>query len=185
MPNIRIVVASMITFILFLGVMSFVTDRGYDKIMPIIEEQKQKALEQQKLLSELTQKNLEDLGISPSVYLDNMESRLKEEFPDYQSSIRPLRPIGTWIGVRKGKGNQIAVIKFEKSKYWLMIKDSVNGDIKEKGKYEYYFDQINFKPKDKSDYILDYLMVSHNGFQLFGDQLSYTFEKTDNIKIDF
>jgi hypothetical protein len=181
MFNIRIIIASIVTFILLLGVMSYVTDKGYEKIKPKLEEQKEKALNQKKELSDMIRSQMEDLGVS----ITDMDENAGDDFPDLHTGATPLRPIGTWMGIRKDESSRIALIKFDKSKYWLVIKDPERGDLTEKGEYEYYFDQIKFKPAARRNYSLDYEMISRKGFRLHGRNYFYTFEKTDKVKVDF
>ena len=185
MFNLRIVAASMVTFVLLLGVMSYVTDRGYDKIIPGIEQQKQKALEQQQKFGKYIQQDLEDLGAPPSAFNSADIPPTANEFPEMGQPVRQLRPIGTWMGLRQGDGSQMAVMKFDKKNYWLVIKNPGAGETTEKGKYEYEFDRIRFKPENGKEYWLEYYMISNKAIQLTNYQLSYALEKADNLKIDF
>lgn len=185
MINMRIAVVSMVTFVVLLGVISFVADNGYDKVIPKIEAQKQKAKEQQLVLNKYMRENLEDLGASLETNGEDINEFMQGEYPDFQLSARQLRPIGTWMGIRKDDSNKIAIMKFDKRKYWLLIKDQAHGDFKEKGEYEYQITMIYFKPDNKPAYYMDYFMASKDGIQLYGNDFSYTFERDDNITLKF
>ena len=185
MFNLRIAAASMVTFILLLGVMSYVTDKGYDKVKPKIEEQKQKALQQQREFGKYIQQDLQGMGAPPSAYNGADIPPGSGEFPEMGTSVRQLRPIGTWMGLRQGDGGKMAVMKFDKKNYWLVIKNPGAGETTEKGKYEYQFDRILFKPATGQEYSLEYYMISNKAIQLTNYQLSYALEKADNLKIDF
>ncbi|MCD6161370.1 MAG: hypothetical protein J7K40_03030 [candidate division Zixibacteria bacterium] len=81
--NIRIVVASMVTFVILLGVMSYIADKGYDKVILKIEAQRQKTKEQQKMLNQYMRENLKDLGASSEIYGKNINEMIQEEYPDF------------------------------------------------------------------------------------------------------
>jgi len=185
MINIRIVLASMVTFVLLLGAMSYVTDKGYDKIMPKVEEQKQRALEQQKALNDMMQKGLNDMGVASESFNGEINDMIKQEYPDYKQGVRSLRPIGTWMGIRKGEGNKIAIMKFDKNRYWLMVKDPMGEDIKEKGKYDFQIVEILFYPNGQKSYNMQYDMFSNDGFQLSTGYTSYKLQRTEDVELDF
>ena len=185
MLNPRILIASMASFIMILAAMNYVTNRNYDKMMPKLEEQKQKAAEQQEVFARYIQKDLENLGDSPGDYGVALIPPVPGEYPEMETYSRQSRPLGTWMGVRKGDETNIAVMRFDRIQYWLMIKDPIRGEITEKGKYDFQFDSIRLKPEDGEPYLLDYYMVSREGMQLYGYDYSFNFEKADNIDLNF
>lgn len=161
---------------------SYIADKGYDKIKPAIEKkQKQLKADNQKFKERLKE-NIQDLGGDPSM-LDNMKL---SDLPEIiKPGARPMRPIGTWMGTCKGEGTRVAMAKFDKSKYWLLLKDPVLGDITEKGKYEFLYDSIEFKPKGKSQYRADFDQVSSRSITIHIASATLMMEKTDNIKLNF
>lgn len=184
MLNPRILIASAASFILIFAATNYVTDRSYDKSMPKLEEQRQKIIERQKLFAGYMRKNLEDLGASP----EDFEATLPPvpgQYPEMEKIPIQYRPVGTWMGVRKGDEANMAVMRFDKRHYWLLIKDPIAGEITEKGKYDFHFECIRFKPEDGEPYLMDYYMVSRKGIQLYGYDYSFNFKKADNIDLDF
>ncbi len=184
MLNPRILIASVASSILILAATNYVTDRSYDKMMPNLEEQRQKVIERQKLFAGHMRKNLEDLGLSPEDF-DATHPPVPGQYPEMEKTPIQYRPVGTWMGVRKGDVANMAVMKFDKRHYWLMIKDPIAGEITEKGKYDFHFESIRFKPENGEPYLMDYYMVSRKGIQLYGYDYSFNFEKADNIDLDF
>jgi hypothetical protein len=185
MFNPRILIASAASFILILAAVNYVTNTGYDKIMPKLEEQKQKIIERQKHFSGYIQEDLEDIGASTRDYETASLPQVPGEYPEVERAPMPRRPVGTWMGVRRGDEAYMAVMRFDKRRYWLMIKDPVAGEITEKGKYDFHFDSIRLNPEDGEPYLLDYYIVSGKGIQLYGYDYSFNFEKVDNIDLDF
>lgn len=185
MLNPRILIASAASFILILAATNYVTNTGYDKVMPKLEEQKQMIIERQKLFSGYIQEDLEDIGASTRDYETASVPQVTGESPGIERAPMPRRPVGTWMGVRRGDEANMAVMRFDKRQYWLMIKDPIAGEITEKGKYDFQFDSIRLKPEDGEPYLLNYYMISGKGIQLYGYDYSFNFEKADNIDLDF
>jgi len=185
MINIRIVLATMVTFVMLLAVMSYVTDKGYDKIIPKVEAQKQRALAQQKALNEMMQEGLNDMGVAAAPNAFDTNDMPNQEYANYKPRLRPSRPIGTWIGICEGESNKIAIMKFDKSQYWLIVKDPMGGDIKEKGQYDFQITDIFFEPVGKQGYNMQYDMFSNDGFQLASGYTSYNLQRTEDVDLDF
>ena len=89
------------------------------------------------------------------------------------------------MGIRKGEGNKIAIMKFDKNRYWLMIKNPMGEDIKEKGKYDFQIVEIFFYPEGKKSYSMQYDMFSNDGFQLTTGYTSYKLQRTEDVELDF
>jgi hypothetical protein len=183
MLNPRIMIASTASFIMILAAMNYVTNRNYHKMMPKLEEEKE--ARQQELFARYIQKDLENLGDSPGEYGETLIPPVGDEYPETETYSRQSRPLGTWMGVRKGDETNIAVMRFDRMQYWLMIKDPVDGEITEKGKYDFQFGSIRLKPQDGEPYLLDYYIISRKGMQLYGYDYSFNFEKAENIELEF
>jgi hypothetical protein len=185
MLNPRILIASAASFILILATFNYVTNTGYDKVMPKLEERKQKVIERQKLFSEYIQEDLEDIGASTRDYETASVPQVTSDYPGAERGSIARRPVGTWMGVKRGDEANMAVMRFDKQQYWLLIKDPMAGEITEKGRYDFQFDSIRFKPEDGEPYLMNYYMISGKGIQLYGYDYSFNFEKAENISLDF
>jgi|GEM_PF-2973582 len=185
MFNLRIAVASTVTFVVLMIVWTNFVDKGYDKIRPKLEEQQQRALDQQREFSKIIREDMAELGATPMGRMANMNQLMSEEIPDQRMPARSRKPLGTWMGVRQGDRDMLAFAKFNKEDYWLWIKNPGGEDLKEKGEYDFEFDSIHFRPKGKSSYYMDYYMISRDGIQLSGYNYNYSFEKDESIKFDF
>jgi hypothetical protein len=96
-----------------------------------------------------------------------------------------FKPTGSWSGFRTGKDENPVIIKFDRQHYWLLIKGNADGDILEKGTYEYQYNQIYFKPSNKRSYYMDSILISGNSLQLHGNGYTFILTRKNDIKIDF
>ena len=181
----RIIIASSLVFVGLMLIWGHIIDTGYEKMKPVLDEQKKRAQEQQELLAKYVQGELEDIGFAAfdSVFDFNHGMPEKSEYSHFQAPL--MRPVGTWIGVREDHGKKIAILKFDRSNYWLVVKDGAGEDIKESGSYEYQYTQIRFKSNQGSQYWMDYTMYSKDAIELAGGNRSYMLEKTTGLKVDF
>lgn len=186
MTNPRIFVAVVIAMVIFIGSMSWVTNRGIEKALPALEEQKQKAREKQQQQAEYIRQSLEDMGASEEVIQSALVPPSPEELSEYIiKSPSPRKPVGTWVGVRKGDRTNMAFMKFDRNNYWMIVKGGPNGDYNEKGRYEFEFDRLYFTPYDGESYGLEYFMATLKNIELYSGDISFIFEKTKDIDIDF
>jgi hypothetical protein len=183
--KIRTAVASTVSFLMLMSMMSFLANQGYNKVAPRLEEQKLQSEQNMKKIKQLVQNNLADMG-TPVLYSEeSVDDFLQKNFPGFDPDYHPRRPTGTWMGVRKGDDNKFAIIKFDGDEYWLITKDIVLGDQTEKGNYEYGYISLEFYPDKGTPYSMDYHMLSHNAIQLYGNDCSYNFERADELDLDF
>jgi hypothetical protein len=169
-----------------LGALSWVTDKGYDKIMPRLQEQQEQAVEAQRQHSELIRKGLEEMGASPEAIEAALTPPTPEEMTEYSTTgPSPRRPIGTWIGVKKGDETNTAIMRFEKNRYWLTLENTSEGAISEKGRYIFEIDAVRFMPENGEEYTMEYYMVSTKGIQFFDGRNSFDLDKTEQVEIDF
>ncbi len=186
MTNPRILVAVVIAMVIIIGSMSWVTNRGIEKALPVLEKQKQKAKEMQQEQAEYIRQSLEDMGASEEVIRSALVPPTREELSEYiTKSPSPRKPIGTWAGIRKSDRTNLAFMKFDRNKYWMIVKGGPNGDYKEKGRYEFEFDRLYLTPDDGESYGLEYFMATLKNIELYSGDISFTFEKTKEIDIDF
>ncbi len=180
----RIVLSSLLTFAILMFAWTYVTDKGYEKVKPKIEEQQRLIEEKQQQAKQLMKQEIQDLGGDPDLYdqIDGMD--IPEEYK-IKPSQRPLRPEGTYMGVLKGAETKIAMAKFDKDRYWIMIKDHVTGDTKEKGKYDFQFTEMYFQPNGERDYFAGYEQMSPESFRLVVGAGTFFFERTDDVRLDF
>ena len=185
MFNLRIATASTVTFVVLLLIWSKIAERGYDKVMPKIEEKQKRIAEIHQQFSNDIKQDMAGLGgcveDASSAPLHPSEG----DFAPMTMPARQLRPLGTWMGVRGGEENNLVFMKFEKKKYWLWIKNPHGDDLKEKGEYEYLYDSIEFKPEGKSSYMLEYYMISKDGISLSSYNNYYKMEREKDIEFDF
>jgi len=185
MMNPRILIAGAIALLIIMGSMSWVTNKGLDKALPALEQQKQKAAEIQQKQAEMIRQDLMEMGASEEVIRSSTIPPTQEEMADYViKSPTPRKPIGNWAGLRKGKETNIAFMKFDNDDYWLLVK-ATGGEYKEKGKYEFEFDRLNFVPESGEPYDMEFYMNTLNNIEFFSPEYSLTLEKTNNIDIDF
>ena len=186
MMNPRIFVAIVIALVIIIGSMSWVTNRGIEKALPVLEQQKQKALETQQQQAEYIRQSLEDMGASEEAIQAALVPPSREEMSEYMiTAPHPRKPVGTWAGVRKGDQTNMAFMKFDKKNYWMIVKGGPDGDYKEKGSYTFEFDMLNFTPKNGDPYFMEYFMSSLKTIEFYNGGVSFTFEKTKDIDIDF
>ncbi len=76
-------------------------------------------------------------------------------------------------------------MKFDKEDYWMIVKGGPDGGYKEKGRYEFNFDMIHFTPENGEPYTMDYFMPALKNIEFSRGDVSYVFEKTQEIDIDF
>ncbi len=183
--KIRTVVASMISFVILLLMLSFAANRGDEKIRPKLEATQNRIAEQSDLYKKLIARDMEDLGATADQNGGSINEMLETVLggSGMQSIIR--RPVGTWMGVRKSGSSKIAFIKFEKDEYWLKTKDDNNREVIEHGSYQYGVVDLYFQPDDGKPYGMQYEMISPNYIQLFGGEISYHMEKTEDIGFNF
>jgi hypothetical protein len=185
MFNLRAAAASAVTFVVLLLITTKLAEQGYDEMIPEMEKRQQQEQQRQQEFSSLVKENMAALGG------DDQESGGQQEYasnggiPKIGMPARQLRPLGTWMGVCEGSGKKISFMKFEKKSYWLWIKNAGGEDIREKGKYEYLYDSIEFKPDGGSAYTLEYYMVSKNAITLSGYDYTYNLEREEDLKFDF
>ena len=182
MINLRVAAAGTATFALLMIIWTKVAEKGYDKTAILLEEHNKKMADQQQQMKKLISEDMAGLGASG---VDNAAEVPPNEFQEPFMRARQLRPLGTWMGVLKGDDKKMAFIKFEREKYWLWIKNPYGEDVKERGKYEYMFDSILFKPDGKPSYSLEYYMITKNGIQLAGYNYNYTLEREEDLEFDF
>ncbi len=182
--NMRIVLSSLVTFALLMFAWTYVTDKGYEKVKPKIEQQKKFIFERQEQVSKLMQEDTPELGTDEDIYKQVMKMVAPEEY-EPKASQNPIRPNGTYLGVLKGANTKIAMAKFTNNRYWIMINDNIEGDITEKGKYDFQITDIYFQPNGERDYFAEYEQLSPTSFRIFVGAGQYLFEKTDNVKLDF
>ena len=182
--NMRVVLASLVMFAATMFAWTYITDKGYEKIKPQLEKQKQLVMENQQMARELMQKEIQNLGGDPELYDKAMSLNTPDEYK-IEPGIRPLKPEGNWIGALKGNETKIALAKFTDNRYWIMTKDPAYGDIKEKGKYDFQLTDIYFVPDGERDYFAEYEQLSPNSFRLIVGYGQYIFEKSDDIELDF
>ncbi len=186
MMNPRILVAVVIALLIIIGSMSWVTNKGIEKALPILEEQKQKANEIQQQQAEYIRQSLEDMGASEEVIKSALAPPSREELSEYiTTSPTPRKPVGKWVGIRKSDQTNMAFMKFDKNKYWMIVKGGPNGDYKEKGRYDFEFDMLQFTPENGESYAMEYFMATLKNIEFYSNDVSFTFEKTKDIDIDF
>jgi hypothetical protein len=185
MIKLKIAAASTVTFVALLLVWSKISEKGYETIMPKLEQQQQQVLENREKFDELVREDMAGLGASPSEQMENTNQPASEGNPGVGMPSRQLKPLGTWTGVRNGGSDNLAYMKFDRENYSLWIKYPAGEDVKEKGEYEFEFDMIHFKPRGKSAYYMEYYMISKREIQLSGYNYYFTFEKDDNVAFDF
>lgn len=178
--------AVVIALVIIIGSISWVTNRGIEKALPALEEQKQKAKKIQFEQAEYIRQSLEDMGASEEVIRSALVPPTREELSEYIiKSPSPRKPIGTWAGIRKGDRTNMAFMKFDRNKYWMIVKGGPNGDYKEKGRYEFEFDMLRFIPENGESYAMEYFMATLKNIEFYSGDISFTFEKTNEIDIDF
>lgn len=175
----------MVSFVILLLIVSYAINRGEEKVRPKFEATQNRIAEQADLLKNLIARDLEDMGVRPDRQEGSITEMLEEMMSGTGLQSMISRPIGTWIGVRKSGSSRYAFIKFEKDEYWLKTKDDSNRDLLEKGDYKYGIVEIVFYPENKESYTMQYERVSPDYIQLFGDEISYNLEKSEDIGFNF
>lgn len=183
--KIRTVAASMISFVILLLMLSFAANRGDVKIRPKLEATQNRISEQSDFLKNLIARDMAKLGVSSGQNGGSINEMLKTVLggSSMQSIIR--RPVGTWMGLRKSGSSKIAFIKFDKDEYWIKTKDDNNRAVLEHGSYQYGVVELYFQPDDAKPYGMQYEMISPDYIQLFGGEISYHMEKTEDIRFNF
>jgi len=187
MFNPRIMVAGAVAFIIILICMSWVTDKGLDKAMPMMEKQKQKAEQLHAQQQKMIQENLAGMGATQELINSaaNTPPSDMEMNGGVITSPTPRRPVGTWTGIVQGDQTKMAFMKFDKKHYWLMVKGAPGQDYTEKGDYSFEFDHLMFEPENGEQYSMEYFMPTLKSIELYKYGSSYTFSKTDDLDLDF
>lgn len=182
MINLRVTLASTLTFALLLLLWIQLTQKGYENAAVLQEERNRKAAEQQEKSDSLAKKEMTDLEARA---IENAKDIVPDELADPGMRARQRSPLGTWMGFREDDDKKAAFMKFDKENYWILIKNTSGDDIREHGKYEYNFDAINFMPEGEETYRLNYFMVSRDAIQLVGFDFYYNLKSGENEIIEF
>ncbi|MBD3168138.1 MAG: hypothetical protein GF307_01555 [candidate division Zixibacteria bacterium] len=187
MMNPKTAITAMITVFGLWAAMSYVGDRGYDKVMPKIKAQQEKIEKQKAEFLNQVRQDMAGMGVSEEYIneFENYPDQLDPEFQNQVMQMRPRRPVGRWMGVCKNNGNNLAFFEFEDHEYKYMVKNPGGEDIIEEGDYEYYMMEIVFKPDNGNDYTMEYYMYAPDAIQLFGRNMTFNLEKDNSLKIDF
>jgi hypothetical protein len=185
MFNLRAAAASAVTFVVLLLITTKLAEQGYDEMIPEMEKRQQQEQQRQQEFSSLVKQDMAVMGGDYQTQVGQQEYASNSGISEIGMPSRQLRPLEPWMGVREGSGKSISFMKFEKKNYWLWIKNAGGEDIREKGKYEYLYDSIEFKPDGRSSYTLEYYMVSKNAIALSGYDYSYNLEREEDLKFDF
>lgn len=183
--QIRTVAGSLVSFVILLLIMSYAMNRGAEEVSPRLQASQNRAEAQNKLLKSLVAQDLSDLGVDPGLLGGDLSDILEQGLAGINLQAVIARPVGTWMGVRKSGTSNSAYIKFEKERYWIKTKDENNRNISEKGRYEYSVVEIIFYPENKTSYRMQYEMISPEYIQLFGPEISYNLERTEEIGFAF
>ncbi len=93
--NPRILVSVALASVLIFGSMAWLADRGMEKAMPVMEEQKKKARETQQQHSEMIRQSLEEMGASEAAIQAALIPPSKEELgARIVKAPSPRKPIG-------------------------------------------------------------------------------------------
>ena len=185
MFNMRLLLAVLVSLIFILVGLTYVTDEGYKKLIPKITEQELNAREKDDYNGEYSPQDLNDSEILSDVNQIDIDTLTRKKSPPSKPGAWSFKPLGSWVGSSNGKEIRTAAIKFDKTNYWLMVKDPENGNLTEKGVYDYQYNQVYFKPSDKRSYYMECIMISKNTLQLHGLGYSYNFERDDDLILDF
>lgn len=185
MINPKVAAALAVTILALLLAWNGLFKRAYDNTVPPMEGQSRNAEQYGRDSGRQVGDEMEDIGAIAAELPDNPKNQPDDKLPATGMPPRQHRPLGLWEGVCERDGASPALMKFDDEYYWLRIKKPGGADIVEKGKYEYRFNSILFRPEGKSSYYLDYFMVSKNGIRLSGYNCSYNLERQENISLDF
>ncbi len=178
MRNVRMILASMLSLFLLLGMMSWMADESYERAMPKVKERLAKAKARRSQFAELSQEEIDHLSgtLTPN---DSSANPLVDRMW-FES---PRRPIGTWIGVCQTDERRIAIMKFDSERYALVVKSGGN-ESTERGRYDFAYDYIAFEPDDGQAYNLDYLVPARDCVEMSGSSRSLRLERTDAVDIN-
>lgn len=182
MINLRVALASTLTFAVLLLLWIQLTQKGYENAAVLMQEKNRKAAEFQEKLDSLAKEDMADLGARA---MENAADIVPDELADPGMRARQRRPLGTWMGYREDNDKKAAYMKFDKENYWILVDNPGGADIREHGKYEYDFNAINFTPEGEEPYRLNYFMVSREAIQLVGFDFHYNLKSAENEIIEF
>ncbi|MBU0984909.1 MAG: hypothetical protein KKA42_13635 [candidate division Zixibacteria bacterium] len=179
MRHIRVLLASMLSLFLLLGIMSWMADESYDRAAPRLQEQQERVEERQRAFDELARRDIEEMGGTAAT-----DSPTAEAMAGMQSFVSPIRPVGTWVGVCRTDIKRIAIMKFDRDRYALVVRGGGTREETERGRYEFAYDHIAFDPDEGDGYKLDYLMTTRDCVELSGYSRFLRLERTEAVDIN-
>jgi hypothetical protein len=180
----KTIIMSMVAFAVFLIITSALTDRGMDKIQPMLDESKRMLVQNQKRSMAKIRESMEAMGYATGEIEENTQEFNLIDNPKFLSSIDFEKPIGTWAGTKIFDGDHVLYVRFDEDKYWFLMEGPLGKKYRESGQYICKIDKIIFKPGGESQYSMDYFLEDDE-LSLYGDGFTYGLQRGDNLDVEF